>query len=161
MTWSAANEPTTASGSRRSMMAAARPIAGIESRGLGSATTSAGSRSGSWRPHRVGVQLPRDDDDPAAAERRQPVPGALEQGASGAGEVVEELRARSAGTAARAGYRPRPAGMTAQKPSMACGVASVMVRKGSDRQRRPPRKRDEWHTPCGPSRGVGAAAARQ
>ncbi len=41
ITWSAANEPMTASGSSRSSSAAAYPIAAMESRGDGSATTRA------------------------------------------------------------------------------------------------------------------------
>ena len=48
MTWSAANDPMTASGSRRSMTAAASPIAAIESRGDGSATTRSAREPGSW-----------------------------------------------------------------------------------------------------------------
>ena len=46
ITWSAANDPTSASGSSRSSRAAASPIAAIESRGDGSAITR--STSGSW-----------------------------------------------------------------------------------------------------------------
>ena len=54
MTWSAANEPsTTSSPWRSSRTAAASPIAAIESRGDGSASTSSGAQLG---------QLARDGD---------------------------------------------------------------------------------------------------
>ena len=46
MTWSAANDPTTASGSRRARIAAASPIAAMESRGDGSTTRLAADRPG-------------------------------------------------------------------------------------------------------------------
>ncbi len=47
ITWSAANEPISPSGSSRSTVAAASPIAAIESRADGSAITCAAARSGS------------------------------------------------------------------------------------------------------------------
>ena len=47
--WSAANEPMIASGSRRAISAAARPIAAHESRGDGSTSRFSSGRSGSWR----------------------------------------------------------------------------------------------------------------
>ena len=76
ITWSAANEPITASGSRRSTTAAASPIAAIESRGDGSASTASGSRSGSCA-HRGEVGLTGHHEDPGAGQRRQPVDGRL------------------------------------------------------------------------------------
>lgn len=47
MTWSAANEPRTTSPWRSWSTAAARPIAAIESRGDGSASTFVSARAGS------------------------------------------------------------------------------------------------------------------
>ncbi len=47
ITWSAANDPITASGCSRSSSAAASPIAAIESRADGSAITASSATSGS------------------------------------------------------------------------------------------------------------------
>ena len=114
MTWSAANEPTTASGSRRSTTAAASPIAAIESRGDGSASTASAPRPGSCSRTAAAVGLAGHDEDPGAGQRRQPVDGRLEQRAAAAGEVVEELgaadpreRPQPGAGAARPGSRPR------------------------------------------------------
>ncbi len=71
ITWSAAKEPITASGSRRSSRAAARPIAAIESRADGSATTSSAPRAGSWATHGVAV---RGAGDHQGAARRSAGP---------------------------------------------------------------------------------------
>ena len=51
ITWSAANEPITACGSSRSSIAAASPIAAIESRGDGSASTRSGVDLGQLLEH--------------------------------------------------------------------------------------------------------------
>ena len=59
ITWSAAKEPITASGSDRSSSAAARPIAAIESRGDGSAITASGAELGQLREHGLAVRLRR------------------------------------------------------------------------------------------------------
>ena len=68
MTWSAANDPsTTSSPCRSSRTAAARPIAAIESRGDGSASTSSGAELGQLGGDRVGV--PGAGDDEHAARR--------------------------------------------------------------------------------------------
>ena len=134
MTWSAANEPITASGSRRSMIAAARPMAGIESRGLGSATTSSGPRSGSCARTASACTWPVTTRTRPSVSGSQPVPGPLEQGPARAGEVVEELRRRPARQRPQPGAGS-PAGMTAQNPSIArsagSGAPSVMVPKAS------------------------------
>ena len=92
MTWSAAKEPITASGSRRSSIAAARPIAAIESRADGSATIESTSRSGQLGGHGVAVRGAGHHHDAFRGERAEPVEGALDQGAAGAGQVEEELR---------------------------------------------------------------------
>ena len=110
ITWSAANEPITASGSRRSRIAAARPIAAIESRGDGSASTASGSSSGSCSATAARCAAPVTTTTPVARERREPVDGPLEQGAAAAGEVVQELRGRRTATAATAGCRRRRPG---------------------------------------------------
>ena len=92
MTWSAANDPMTASGSRASTTAAASPIAAIESRGAGSASSSLGSQRGQLLADGVGVRRAGHDDHPLAGQRLDPVEGLLEQAAPGPGEVVQELR---------------------------------------------------------------------
>ena len=92
ITWSAAKEPITASGSRASRRAAASPIAAIESRADGSAITASAPSSGSWSTTGVAVGLPGDDEHPVGGQRREPVEGRLDQGAPAAGQVVQELR---------------------------------------------------------------------
>ena len=80
MTWSAANEPITASGSRRSSRAAARPMAAIESRADGSAST-ASVGAVELGQDGLAVRAARHHEEPVRDQRRQPVVGGLEEGA--------------------------------------------------------------------------------
>ena len=59
MTWSAAKEPITASGSRASSRAAARPIAAIESRGRRFGDDGVRAELRQLGDHRVPVRLRR------------------------------------------------------------------------------------------------------
>ena len=122
ITWSAANEPITASGSWRSSSAAASPIAAIESRGDGSASTRS-ARPGQLATHRVAVGGAGHHQHPVAGQRREPVDGLLQQRAAAAGEVVQELRRRRRATAATAGCPRHRPGTTAQK----CSIAGMGV----------------------------------
>ena len=80
-TWSAAKDPTTTSPWRRARTAAARPIAAMESRGLGSASRSAGAEVGQLGADRGGVRRPGHHGDAVVAgQRPQPVDGLLQQG---------------------------------------------------------------------------------
>ncbi len=65
-----------------------------------------GRQVGQLGPDRINVQPAGDDEHPAPAEPGQPVPGAFEQGAARAGEVVEELRGRPARQGPQPGTRP-------------------------------------------------------
>ena len=129
MTWSAAKEPRTAPGWRRSSTAAARPIAAIESRGEGSASRFACLRSGScvrtaswcstpvttmtWSPH-SGTSRSHVD---CSSERPVPVRSCRNFGAE----------ARDTG---QSRVPAPPAGITAQKSSTEeaeAGDASYMA----------------------------------
>src|SRR3954451_24547973 len=79
MTWSAANEPMTAPGWRRSSTAAARAIAAIESRGGGFRARVRLLEAGQLGADGVRVQHAGDPHDVVAAQRREPVPCGLQQ----------------------------------------------------------------------------------
>ncbi len=100
MTWSAANEPISASGSRRSMIAAARPIAAIESRGPGSAITCSAGSPSSWRRTASWCATPVTTSSRSSTSGASRSWVACSRRASGAGQVVQELR--------RPGARQRP-----------------------------------------------------
>ena len=115
ITWSAANEPTTASGSRRSTTAAARPIAAIESRGDGSASTAPGVEPGQLLAHGGAVGLAGHDERPG---RRPAAPaGRRSPGAASGRSPVRSWR--NLGRPTRESGHSRvpapPAGITAQK----------------------------------------------
>ena len=67
---------------------------------------------------RPAVRPPGDDQEPVAGQRRQPVDGVPEQRAAAAGQVVEELR-RDERDSGHSRVPAPPAGITAQKSSMA------------------------------------------
>ena len=98
ITWSAANEPISASGSSRSSWAAASPIAAIESRGEGSASTR--STPGSWRRTASSCAAPVTTTTRSPTSGVEPVDRGLDQRAAAAGEVEQEL--------GRPGPRERP-----------------------------------------------------
>ena len=123
MTWSAAKEPMIASGSRASTNAAARPIAAMESRGAGSASTCSLPQGGQLLAHRVGVGGAGDDDDPLPAR------GVTRSSVSWSRLRPEPVRScRNFGWPARDSGHSRvpapPAGMTAQNP----GISAMAVR---------------------------------
>ena len=91
------------------MVAAASPIAAIESRGAGSATTWAGCEVRQLAAYGVLVRGTGDHEHPLADQRQQPVDRRLQQRAPGAGEVVQELRRR------RPRQRPEPGAGTARR----------------------------------------------
>ena len=117
MTWSAANEPMTASGSWRSTTAAASPMAAIESRGDGSASTRSAGRSGSW------ARTASAWATPVTTTTRSPVSGSSRSSVAWRSERPLPVRSRrNLGRAARLSGQSRvpapPAGTTAQKPGM-------------------------------------------
>ena len=128
MTWSAANDPSTTSGPWRSAStAAARPIAAIESRGDGSASTAPVLELGQLGAHGVDVPGPGDDHDRARAGRA---------GASRSTVACSRLRplpvrsCRNLGAPDRDSGHSRvpapPAGMTAWKPGIGPSGVCVM-----------------------------------
>ena len=141
----------TASGVPRSMTAAASPMAAIESRGDGSASTCSAAQVGELGAHGIRVRRPGDDDDPLVGERREPVDGGLEERAAAAGEVEEELgvsgpaqRPQPGPGAARGDDRPEPgdARMDAvARPALA----------GAPAARHPPSRGNESRTRQTPS----------
>ena len=134
ITWSAAKEPITASGSRRSSIAAARPIAAIESRADGSAMIASPPSSGSCAGHGVAVCPSGHDQEPVRrpagpAGRRCP---AAATGRSRSGRAGTS--ARTTARAARAGSRHRPPGPRPRSGrSAADGHADAAVMGGSPR----------------------------
>ena len=124
MTWSAANDPTTASGSSCSTRATARPMAAIESRGEGSAMTRSGGRSGSWERTASACAAPVTTSTRPSASgltRRTVACSRL--------DPVPVRSWRNFGDAARLSGQSRvpapPAGMTAQNPATADMLARV------------------------------------
>ena len=89
-------------GRRRSTIAAASPIAAIESRGDWARRSPGPRARRELAAYGVLVRHPGDHEDPLADERGEPVVGRLQQRAAGAGQVVQELRR------GRSGQRPQP-----------------------------------------------------
>ena len=98
ITWSAAKEPSSASGSSRSSRRPPSRSAAIESRGDGSARTR--STRGQLPAYGALVGRAGHHHDAAAHQRAQPVDRALQQGAARPGQVEQELGVR--------GSRERP-----------------------------------------------------
>ena len=126
ITWSAANEPMTASGSRTSRYAAASPMAAIESRGDGSPMTVLGSSCGSWASTRSRCTAP------VTIRHRSSAKGVSRSTVAWISDRPEPVRScRNLGDAARDNGHSRvpapPAGMTAQKPGMADMVGEPTV----------------------------------
>lgn len=122
ITWSAAKEPSTASGSSRSSSAAAYPIAAMESRGEGSATTRPGGRWPSWAStcSRCLAPVTTSTRSPAVAATRATVSWSSDR-------PVPVRSWRNFGEADRDSGHSRvpepPAGTTAQK----CSIAAMGV----------------------------------
>ena len=82
-----------ASGSRRAITAAARPIAAQESRGDGSTRMLSSGSVGQLAGHGGGVRDAGDHEDVVrGGQRRQPLDRRLQQRRVGAGQRVQELR---------------------------------------------------------------------
>ncbi len=127
ITWSAAKDPISASGSSRSSRAAASPIAAMESRGDGSATTR--STWGSWRRTSCSCAAP------VTTTTRSPTTGASRSTVAWISvRPVPPRSSRNFGRAARDNGHRRvpapPAGTTAHSRSVAggLGTGSVMAR---------------------------------
>ncbi len=113
MTWSAANEPMMTSGSRRERIAAARPIAAVESRGSDSRKTFLSAMPGSSRS-----TAPRCARPVTTAMRSSPARGARRSQVSRSSVCPDPVRSwRNFGASARDSGHSRlpmpPAGITA------------------------------------------------
>ena len=117
ITWSAAKEPITASGSRRSSRAAASPMAAIESRAEGSAMIESAGTSGSCSATAAACAAP------VTTTRRSPASGTSRSWVSWISvRPLPRRSRRNFGALARlTGHRrvpAPPAGTTAQKLSI-------------------------------------------
>ena len=117
ITWSAANEPITASGSSRSSRAAARPIAAIESRGRRLGQHGVGAEGRQLLGDGAAVRPARHDHEPLLGG------GASRAQVSCSSDMPLPVRSCRNLGAWRARERPEPgpappAGITAQKLSM-------------------------------------------
>ena len=143
MTWSAANEPITASGSRLSSSAAASPMAAIESRGEGSASSWSAGRSGSCSRTASACATP------VTTMTRSPTRGSSRSQVACSSERPVPVRScRNLGEAARDSGHSRvpapPAGITAQKRS----IDDMRGTLGAGRRKEPTRHQPvTWRSP--------------
>ncbi len=124
MTWSAANDPTTTSPCRSSRTAAASPIAAMESRGDGSASTFSAGRPGSCVRAAATCRSPVTRTTPCS-----PASGTSRSTVAWSSDRPEPVRSRrNLGDPARESGHSRvpapPAGTTAWKPGIGDAAAA-------------------------------------